>query len=185
MKRRLLIFGAAFAVYAALMAVTWEISTGQARDKTEFQLGYAVLDLYDTVGGAIDTMLAHVARTAVRRIGSAHPMPIGEVARIAKELDIDEISVVDRSGVVIASNDPLSIGVGMAGHPVLDEFMQLTNGVTETVSQTFRPHARNPKFRAKYLAAPFPGGDGFVQVGLDERRLARMLPRMLEYVFGE
>ena len=185
MKRRLLIFGAALAVHAVLMTVAWEISTSQARDKTEFQLSYAALDLYDTVGGAIDTMLAHVARNAVRRIGSAHAMSIEEVAEVAKEFDMDEISVVDRAGVVIASNDPLSVGVVMAGHPVLDEFMRLTNGVEGTVSQAFRPHARNPRFRAKYLAAPFKGGDGFVQVGLDERRLARMLPEMLKYVFDE
>ena len=180
-----MIFAAALAVYAALMAVTWEISTSEAGKKTEFQLSYAVTDMYDTVGGAIDTMLIHVARTAVRHIGRARPMAMERVAAGAKELDIDEISVVDRSGVVIASNDPLSMGVVMAGDPVLDEFMQLTNGVTETVSQAFRPHARNPKFRAKYLAVAFPGGDGFVQVGLAESRLARMLPEILEYVFDE
>ena len=185
MKRRLLIFGVAFAVYAVLIAVAWEIGTRQANKNTEWLLDYAVVDVHDTVAGAIDTMLGHVARTAVRHIGHARPLPMEKMAAGAKELDIDEVNVVTREGRIIASNDPHCMGVEMAGDPVMDGFMALTNGVTETVSQPFRPHARNPKFRAKYLAAAFPGGNGFIQVGLDERRLARMLPSILGYIFDE
>ena len=185
MKRRLLIFGSALAIYAALIAVAWEIGTYQAAKNTEWQLDYAVMDLHDTVAGAIDTMLGHVARTVVRHIGEPIPMSRERMMAGAKELDIDEVNVVNREGRIIASNDPTCMGVEMAGDPVMDEFMVLTNGVTATVSQAFRPHARNPKFRAKYLAAAFPGGNGFVQVGLDERRLARMLPEVLGYIFDE
>ncbi len=185
MKRRLVIFCVAVAVYAALIAVAWEIGTRQARKNTEWLLDYAVMDVHDTVAGAIDTMLGHVARTAVRHIGHANAMSMERMANGAKELDIDEVNVVTRSGRIIASNDPFCMGVEMAGDPVMDAFMKLTNGVTATVSQPFRPHARNPEFRAKYLAAAFPGGDGFVQVGLDERRLANILPSILGYIFDE
>ena len=185
MKRRLLIFGTAFALYAALMVVVWQITTGQAKEKTEFQLDYAVKDLHSTVSGAIDTMLGHVARAVVRYVGSPSRLSIEKMSAMAKDLDIDEINIVLPSGEIVASNDPSCIGVRMAGDPVMDEFMQLTNGVRATVSQAFRPHAINPKFRAKYLAAAFPGGNGFVQVGLDERRLARMLPEVLGYIFDK
>ena len=185
MKRRLIIFGGALALYAALMFVTWIIGTKQAEEKTEAHLDYGVLDVHDTVAGAIDTMLGHVARTAVRHIGSPQPMSMERMAAGAKELDIDEVNVVNREGQIIASNDPHCLGVVMAGDPVMDAFMKLTNGVTATVSQPFRPHARNPEFRAKYLAAAFPGGNGFVQVGLDERRLKRMLPEVLGYIFDQ
>lgn len=185
MKRRFIIFGAALVLHFVLMIIVAEISDRQARKNTEWQLDYSVLDLHDTVAGAIDTMLGHVARTAVRHIGSAQPIPMERMAAGAKELDIDEINVVNREGRIIASNDPYCMGVVMAGDPVMDEFMQLTNGTVATVSQPFRPHARNPKFRAKYLAAAFPGGNGFVQVGLDERRLYGMLPSILGYIFDE
>ena len=87
--------------------------------------------------------------------------------------------------MIIASNDPHCLGAVMAGDKVMEPFMALTNGVTVSVSQPFRPHARNPKMRAKYLGVAFPGGDGFVQVGLDERHLAKMLPVILAYVFDE
>ncbi len=185
MRRRILIFGAALALYAVLLSVAWTIGTNRAAKETDWQLDYAIIDLHDTLAGAIDTMLGHVARMAVRHIGSAAPLPIEEMEVGARELDIDEINVVSREGVIIASNDPSSLGVVMAGDPVMDPFMALTNGVTATVSQPFRANARNPEVRAKYLAAAFPGGDGFVQVGLDERRLSRMLPSILGYIFDE
>lgn len=185
MMRRFLIFGGAAVGYAALLAVTWVIGTRQAEKQTEWQLDYGVMDVHDTVAGAIDTMLGHVARTAVRHLGSPKPFSMERMSEGAKELDIDEVNVVDRTGRIIASNDPHCMNVEMAGDPVMDEFMRLTNGTTATVSQPFRPHARNPEFRAKYLAAAFPGGDGFVQVGLDERRLARMLPSILGYIFDQ
>jgi hypothetical protein len=63
-------------LYAAIMAVTWVISTRQAKERTEAQLDFSVRDLHNTVAGAIDTMLGHVARTAVRHIGTAHAMPM-------------------------------------------------------------------------------------------------------------
>ncbi|MBE6382387.1 MAG: hypothetical protein E7049_05155 [Lentisphaerae bacterium] len=185
MRQRLCIYGGALALYAALIAIAWILGTKSAVDKTESQLDYAVKDFHHTLAGAVDTMLGHVARTAVRHIGYAHPMSMEQMADGAKELDIDELCIVDRAGRVIASNDPRSIDVVMAGDPVLEEFMQLTNGVVATVSQPFRAHIRNPKFRAKYLGAPFPGGDGFIQVGLEERRLTRMLPSILGYIFDE
>ena len=184
-KRRIVIFGGMIALYATLLSVAWVVSTGQAEESTNAQLDFSVLNLHDTVAGAIDTMLGHVARTAVRHMGSAHALPMDSMAACAKELDIDEVNVVSREGVIIASNDPHCMGAVMAGDPVMNDFMELTNGVTATVSQPFRPHARNPKVRAKYLAAAFPGGNGFVQVGLDETTLKKMLPSILGYIFDE
>ena len=185
MKRWMAIACVAVALYAALMCVTWDIGTNQAAKNTEAQLDYGVLDVHDTVAGAIDTMLGHVARTAVRHIGEAKVLPLERMVAGAKELDIDEVNVVSRDGVIIASSDPYCLGAVMAGDPVMNDFMALTNGVTATVSQPFRPHARNPAVRAKYLAAAFPGGNGFVQVGLNENRLAKMLPSILGYIFDE
>ena len=185
MKRWMAIACVAVALYAALMCVTWDIGTNQAAKNTEAQLDYGVLDVHDTVAGAIDTMLGHVARTAVRHIGEAKVLPLERMVAGAKELDIDEVNTVSRDGVIIASSDPYCLGAVMAGDPVMNDFMALTNGVTATVSQPFRPHARNPAVRAKYLAAAFPGGNGFVQVGLNENRLAKMLPSILGYIFDE
>ena len=66
MKRRIIIFGGATALYMALMAVTWIIGTRQAKQKTEAMLDYAVGDMRLTLDGAIDTVLEHLACTTVR-----------------------------------------------------------------------------------------------------------------------
>lgn len=185
MKRRVFIFGAALAIYVALILVTWIIGTRQAYNKTEWQLDFAVLDLHETVTGAIDTMLGHIARTAVRQIREPRFFSREEMSRIAGELNIDEVNIVDKTGRIISSNDPSCPGVEMAGDPVMGEFMQLTNGVTAVVSQPFRSHALNPRFRAKYLAVAFPGGNGFVQVGMDESHFGPMMPEILGFVCKE
>lgn len=182
MKRRWAIAAVAAAIYAVLMGVIWGIGTHQAEKETESLLDNAIGDFRSTVGGALDTMLASIARCAVRELRRAEPRPMEDIAALAKRLDIDELNVVSRDGVIVASNDPHSLGAVMAGDPVMAPFMALTNGTLSSVSQPFRPHARNPKVRARYLAVPFPGGEGFVQVGLDERHLAGMLPDIYGYL---
>ena len=182
MKRRVIVV-ATLALYAILLGVTWEVGTRQAAKETEAQLDNAILEFRDTVGGAIDTMLDHAAKTAVRKLGAASSRPIEEMSDLAHALDIDEVNVVSRAGEIVASNDPRNLGMCMAENPVTAPFMALTNGVATTISQRFRPNARNPEVRAKYLAATFPGGEGFVQVGMDERRLSKMLPTILGYIF--
>jgi anti-sigma regulatory factor (Ser/Thr protein kinase) len=183
--RRRVIFTATPALYVVLLGVAWSIGTRQAEKDTNAQLDYAVMDFRDTVQGAIDTMIGYAAKRVVTYLGEAKAKSLEEMADLARHLDIDEVNVVSREGDIIASNDPHCLGVCMAGDPVMDPFMELTNGVTPTVSQPFRPHARNPKVRAKYLAVAFPGGAGFVQVGLNETRLAKMLPTILGYIFDE
>ena len=185
MLKRIITPALALAIYAALMAITWTIGSHQAKKDTEAQLDYAILDFHSTIGGAIDTMLGHIAKTAARTLKSPSPRSAAEMQALARELDIDEINAVSPDGEIVASTDLAFIGVQMAGDPVMNDFMRLTNSATASVSQPFRPNVRNPGMRAKYLGVPFPGGNGFVQVGMDEKHLSTMLPRILGYIFDQ
>ena len=182
MKRHLLIFGIAFTIYAALLAVTWHVGTHQAKARTEAMLDYAVNDIRVTMDGAIDTMLEHVAVTCVRHLGKARARTLQEIAGIAEVFDVDELNVVDRTGRIVASNDPNSLGVDMTLKDETRAFGDLTNGTTKVVSQPFRRNAYGSS-RRKYLGVPFPGGDGYVQVGMDESRMANMIPSQLAFLF--
>ena len=183
MKKVLIVVSAAL-LYAALTGVVWTIGTHEAERKTEALLEYSILDLRDTVAGAIDTMLNHVAVSAVRRFGKAASYSTEEVSSIAILLDVDELNIVDRKGWIIASNDPGNIGVDMAVKDETRPFLALTNGTDMTVSQPFRRNAYGTS-RRKYLGVPFPGGDGYIQVGLDEKRMYKMLPTLLGFIFDE
>jgi len=57
--------------------------------------------------------------------------------------------------------------------PETAAFMVLTNGTTRILSQKFRISASDNSVVRKYFGVAFPDGDGFIQVGYDERRLAR------------
>ncbi len=183
MHKRAFIYIIALTVYAIIMSITWVIGTRDARKKTDAQLDYAVFDFYSSVEGAIDTMLWHSARDLVKSFGEPRKFTIEELASIAEKYDVDELNVVNRDGIIIASNDIHCIGVDMSINPMTAPFLALTQGVTTTISQPFRVHAHNSNVRAKYLAVAFPEGNGYIEVGFNERRLATMLPSILSYIF--
>jgi len=180
-KKRTIV-AAALCLYAALLAAVWHVGTFRARAMTEALLDYAVSDIRLTMDGAIDTMLEHVAVTCIRRFGRADRYAREEVDTVAHLFDIDELCIVDRAGIVIASNDPDSLGVDMNRKEVTRPFAALTNGTTKVVAQPFRRHAYS-KSRRKYLGVPFPDGDGYVQVGLDEARMPKMINAQLAFLF--
>ena len=181
MKKRTIV-AAALCLYAVLLAAVWHVGTFQARSRTEALLDYAVSDIHLTMDGAIDTMLEHVAFTCARRFGRADRYTREEVASVAHLFDIDELSIVDRAGIVVASNDPDSIGVDMNRKEETRPFSALTDGTTRVVSQPFRRHAYSNS-RRKYLGVPFAGGDGYVQVGMDESRMVKMINTQLAFLF--
>ncbi len=181
MNKRIIV-AAALCLYATLLAVVWHVCTSRARAMTEALLDYAVSDIRLAMDGAIDTMLEHVAVTCARRFGRADRHTREEVDSVAHLFDIDELCIVDRAGIVIASNDPDSLGVDMNKKEATQPFAALTNGTTKVVTQPFRSHAYS-KSRRKYLGVPFPGGDGYVQVGMDEARMPKMINTQLSFLF--
>ena len=182
MKRRIIIFGGATALYLALMAVTWIIGTRQAEQKTESMLDYAVNDMRLTLDGAIDTVLEHLACTTVRHFQKPVAHSLAKMSAVAAEFDIDELCLIDRTGLIVATNDPDSQGVNMNAAAETRPYSALTNGVTRVVSQPFRRHAYSHS-RRKYLGVPFPNGDGYVQIGFDESRMYKMLSTQLAFLF--
>ena len=180
--KKVLIVASAVVLYVALMGVTWSIGTRQAAEKTEAMLDYAVFDMRISLDGVIDTMMEHLASIAVRHFKKAAAHSMEEVAAVAEAFDIDELNIVDRMGHIIAANDPDSLGVDMALKEEPRAFGELTNGVTKVVSQPFRRNAYGVS-RRKYLGVPFPGGDGYIQIGLDESRMDRMIPVQLAFLF--
>jgi len=181
MKKRFIV-AATVSLYAAILGITWVIGTRQAREKTEAMLDYAVSDIRITMDGVIDAMLDHLAVSCVRHFGRASVHTLEEMELVSKIFDIDELNIVDRDGRIIATNDPDCLGVDMNLKDATRPYSVLTNGVTRVVSQPFRRHAYGNS-RRKYLGVPFPGGDGYIQVGLDESRMEKMIPSQLAFLF--
>ena len=167
------------------MGVAWVVATHQAADKTEFLLDYSTLDMRDTVSGAVDAMLFNTTKSLAHEFGSAAPHSVEELRASAASRELDELNIVDSTGHIIASSDPSCIGIDMALKPETREFNALLKtGSPPAVSQRFRRNAYGTE-RRKYLAVAFSGGAGYLQVGIDESRLAALLPTLLGFIFDE
>ncbi|MBR4519025.1 MAG: SpoIIE family protein phosphatase [Victivallales bacterium] len=183
MKRRWFIAIAAGILYVAMLCATWDVATQRAKRQTESMLDYALLDLDSTLNGSIDTMLMHVAKSIVEELGRPSAFDQAYMSRLAVQHDVDEINVVDRTGRNLASNDQTLVGVDFTDKSESAKFMVLIEGKRPALSQPFRAGAHNPDVRRKYVGVPFPDGEGFVQVGVDESRLIRMFPAIMGFIF--
>ena len=185
MKRRWVIAGAALILYVAMLCTTWDVATQRAKRQTESMLDYAMLDLDSTLNGSIDTMLMHIAKIIVERLGQPKPLSLEEMAQLAEVFDVDEINIVARNGENLASTEDRLVGISFLAKPEPAKFMVLTDGKCKALSQPFRAGAHNPDARRKYVGVAFPDGNGFVQVGADESRLIRMFPAIMGFIFDE
>lgn len=183
MRRTISIIAATVALYAALMVAMWQICTRQAQRKTENLLDYAIKEFRNTTNGVIDTLLTHICDEVVYRFGEPTECDIEEMQHLADWAEVDEINVVAKTGQIIASNLTSELGYYMSNHPDAAEFLVLTNGVTQVFRAPFRASATTPDVFYKYCGVAFPGGNGYVQVGVSEMRLARMYPFILKNLF--
>ena len=174
---------AATLFYAILVFFSWSALTHRADLQTESMLDYAMLDLDSTLNGSIDTMLMHAADSITEQLGKPQALPPEAIALIARQRDLDEVNIVARDGTFLASTDARLVGLCMADRPKSAEFLVLTNGIRHALSHHFRPGAHNPDVRRKYVGVAFPGGDGLVQVGIDEARVTGMFPSIMGFIF--
>jgi len=176
---------AALMLYAAVLFIDWGALTWRARKQTESMLDYAMLDLDSTLNGSIDTMLMHVADSVVEELGVSSAIPVARSVLIAQQRGIDELNICARDGEILSSADPSLVGQMMGDRKKSAEFMVLTNGVRHALSHPFRASTHNARVRRKYVGVSFPGGNGFVQVGIDEDRVTGMFPSIMGFIFDE
>ncbi len=174
---------AAALFYVVLLSFNWSVLTRRADLQTESMLDFAMLDYDATVMAAIDSMLMHAADSIVAEFGNPSPQPAERMSLIAAQRELDEINVVARDGFILASTDPKLIGVTMVEKAQAAEFMVLTNGIRHAFSQPFRQGANNPEVRRKYVGVAFPGGNGYIQVGIDESHVTKMFPSIMDFIF--
>ncbi len=185
MKHRIKIILAAVVLFALMIAITWTSATRRAHRKTEVMLENAMLDLQSTIDDSLGTMLAYVASSIVDELGEVKPLSVAQAKRIATQRDIDELCIIYRSGRIIASSDYRLIGFSMYDSSTTAEFMTLCHGRRHAISQPFRASVVTPEERRKYVGVSFPGGEGIIQIGMDETRATQMFPSIMEFILEE
>ena len=174
---------AAALFYMVLLAFNWSALTRRADLQTKSMLDYAMLDYDATVMAAIDSMLMHTADSIVAELGEPSPQPQERMDLISAQRELDEINIIAPDGRILASTDPKLVGERMTERAKAAEFMVLTNGTRHAFSQPFRQGAHNPEARRKYVGVAFPGGNGYIQVGIDESHVTKMFPSIMDFIF--
>ena len=184
MKRTHFIFGLV-AVYLVIVGWVWFFQTKSAERNLEDLAQVAVDSVIDTLDYNVEPEAFRVARTIVNRFGAVDRVTPAEICDFAKAFEIEEINVVDRRGIVMASNRKENDRYDFASAESTAKYLALTNGTGRCLDK-FRPSIVevDGDFWCKYVALPFPGG-GFVQVGHSYRDFRHRLDYALERLMND
>jgi len=130
------------------------------------------------LSNSIDNMLFAIGRAMVRHYRSPDGVTCDMAEELARRYDVDEMSFVDSNGVARVSSFgdidwPMTNGVESG------KFNCLLHGV-QNYAQPFRGAAEDPNVVRKYAGVPFPDVPGYVQIGIDRKRLTGDLRYLFE-----
>ena len=173
--RMLAAFVVAFVVTVGLTAV----QTSRSDADTENLLSQSIADLEEDIVDASDANLLELTRHAASAFPTASAATDAACARLAAELDVVEVNVIDADGVIVASNIPEFVGFDMASGDQSAEFLSLLPGAgQEQMVQSYQPISYDASVSRKYAGVAL--GDGFVQVGYDSSNFLDDLSSQVE-----
>lgn len=177
-RHRLLLTGVAIMSASILLAVGISWLMAHVDLQSTFDFGFHFVR--ERVNCAVESGLYFTTRNLMANFNTVERLADEDLDGLAELYGVDELNVVDCTGMVVASSVPKLVGASFSSHPLLMEFTALTNGIRRHLSQNFRRGIYNPDAHRMYVGLAFPGRDGLIQVGFDESRLEPMLVEMLE-----
>ena len=137
-----------------------------SRSDTESLLKLNISDVENDIVDASDANLLALTRLAAQDLRKAYNATDEKWVQVAEELDVAEINVVDRNGIIVASTQPEFVGFDMASGEQSAAFLELLprSGPMQLV-QSYQPISYDENMWRKYAGKKIIGG--FVQVGYD------------------
>lgn len=147
---------------------TAAVQTNRTLSDTTETLALSVDDAEKAIVDASDNNLLELTRLAAAALPSVADATNEDCNRLAAELDVAEINVVDANGFIVASTEPVFMGFDMASGAQSAEFLVLLphRGQQQFV-QSYQPISYDAGTSRKYAGVSV--ADGFVQVGYDAR----------------
>ena len=178
-ERRLAIqlVSASIAVLAAVMVPIWLVSTHLAERDALHQIDEVFDDIADDIADTVDMHLVRKAMEFRDLLKGLDDLSCPTLRKVADDLGVDELCVVDANGILTHSARPEDIGLdfrkvgGQAG-----EFLCLLDEESE-YAQALMPNSLNGDIR-KYAGVWLPEG-GFVQAGALVPTLQRLVQSSL------
>ena len=170
--KKLLIWGGV--AYVAILAVIFVVSSFSARSRVEKLLDNSVKQIQTELSDGSDSIVVLIGKTVVGAHVYPNEVTEAELKAFMQRLPLDELTVVGKDGRVVCSSEPALKDADF--HPSAKtrtvDYGLLLNGQRTFVAEEVRGSVEQPSLRRKYGGVAFPVSHGFVQVGLDEKRVA-------------
>ena len=175
-SRMLIAIVAAFFLTVGFTAI---VQTNLALYNASELLKSNIEDVKEDIVDASDANLLELTERVAANIPTTANASSEECDRLAAELDISEISVVNDNGIIFASSEPSFIGFDMASGEQSRAFLVLLpNGSEKQFVQSYQPITYDVNVWRKYAGVSIDGG--FVQVGYDAKQFVDDLAAKVE-----
>ena len=176
-QSRLLV--AVVAAFFVTIGFTTVLQSSLSKSDTASLLQLNVEDVKADIIGASDANLLALTHRAATAIPSSTAATSAECERLAADLDVAEINVIDANGIIIASSNPEFVGYDMASGDQSAVFLSLlpSGGQTQLV-QAYQPISYDASITRKYAGVSIE--NGFVQVGYDAQNFLGDLSAQVE-----
>ena len=176
-QNRLLI--GVIAAFMLTIGFTALVLTNLSEAETASLLRLNIDDVEHDIIDASDANLLSLTKHAASTIGTVENASNKECARLADELDVAEIHVIDKNGFIVATNVSEFVNFDMRTGEQSSEFLVLLPGGTTTeFVQSYQPIAYDSSRSRKYAGISIE--DGFVQVGYDAQNFLDDLSARVE-----
>ena len=164
-----LVVGAAI-IFVLGLFITSAVGDRASREWTQNLLSENAKSIRDDIRSCADALLYYVGNAITRYYRTPQKMSQEAVHEIMRRYDIDEVNIVDADGIVLAG-ELAQIGFDFHSNTNSAEFLRLLED-TSNYAQDFRAAIEDKSIVRKYVGTAFPQHNGFVQIGLDQHRLA-------------
>lgn len=159
-------------IFVITMAFNYILQSNMSDNEANSLIIATLDEVSQDVTDASDKYMLQMTRVLSREIASGYY----NMDTIVSKYDFTEISVIDKNGIIIESNNPEYIGFDMASGEQSREFLCLLNG-TKEYAQAYGPIARDPSISRKYAGVAI--SKGFVQTSYDAVKFQSEVDRQI------
>ena len=167
------------AAFLLTIGFTAILQTRLSASDTETLLQLSIDDAEKNIVDASDKNLLELTERVSSTITSAEDATSEECERLAEELDVAEVNVINSDGIIVATNFEGFIGFDMASGEQSSEFLVLLpGGESRELVQSYQPISYDENVSRKYAGISIE--DGFIQVGYDSKNFVDDLATQVE-----
>lgn len=159
-------------VFVIMTFFNYVVQANMANNEAKNMIFTTLDEVSQDVSDASDAYMLSITRVIGREVASGYY----SMDRLANKYDFTDISVVDKNGIIIDSNNPSYIGFDMTSGEQSAEFMCLLDG-QEEYAQAYGPISKDANVSRKYAGVAIP--NGFVQTGYDADTFQKQVDRQI------